>query len=110
MLLPGVTASKFWGYQHYCGYFSLGRLLFHDWKWPIQLTLMKGLYLILTGAGIAIVIEITALAAGRWAYTSLMLVIPALNIGLVPVAQFVVLPYVSYIFSLRVLFKARKRT
>ncbi len=85
--------------------FLLGRLIFHAWKWPHRLTPIKALYLILIGAGIAIAIEIAALNAGRWAYSPLMPLIPMFRVGLVPVVQLMLLPYVSFIILRRRLYR-----
>lgn len=45
---------------------------------------------------ISIVIELYALETGRWAYNSLMPIIPFLNAGLTPTIQLGLLGYASY--------------
>ena len=78
-----------------------GRLLFRRWDWPQRLTLSKVIYLFFAGIVAAIVTEIAALEAGRWAYTHLMPLLPVVGVGLVPMVQLAVLPWVSYKLALR---------
>jgi hypothetical protein len=52
-------------------------------------------YVVMLLAGLVIAVSIEWLAvfiANRWAYTARMPLVPALNVGLVPVAQMLVLP------------------
>ncbi|MBI4117419.1 MAG: hypothetical protein HY451_01925 [Parcubacteria group bacterium] len=56
--------------------------------------LNKRLWLsLIFGLAAAVFIELRALEAGRWAYTSAMPVIPLLNIGLTPFVQLGLLSY-----------------
>jgi len=48
---------------------------------------------------ISIFLEKWALGTGRWAYNSMMPIIPFLNIGLTPTIQLVILGYFSFKFS-----------
>jgi hypothetical protein len=79
--------------------FVLGRFLFGKWNWSQKLTFLKALYSGIIGAGIAIGIERQALVASRWTYTGLMLVIPRIEVGLVPVLQLMILPYLAFVIS-----------
>ena len=81
--------------------FLVGRLIFSSWSWPQSLGAAKITYLVLFGAIIAVTIEIMALKAGRWSYSSLMPVVPGPGIGIVPVVQLILLPYLSYVLGSR---------
>jgi len=82
--------------------FVLGLLLFRDWNWPAKLTIPKLAYLIISGGGIAILIELSALKGDRWAYASVMPLLPVVKIGLIPLLQLIVLPLSSYYLSLKI--------
>jgi hypothetical protein len=86
--------------------FVLGRFLFGKWDWPQKLTFVKAHYAGALGAGIAIGIERHALAKSRWAYTNLMPVIPRIAVGVIPVLQLMILPYLGYVISLKLSEKA----
>lgn len=45
-----------------------------------------------TGLAVAIAIEWLALSTGRWAYSSQMPLVPGMGVGVIPVAQLIVLP------------------
>ena len=77
-----------------------GWLLFRHWDWPKKLSLLKGAFLVFVGATAAIVTEIVALEQGRWAYTRLMPLLPILGVGLVPVIQLAILPWISFKLAL----------
>ena len=52
-------------------------------------------YLVMLAAGVAIAVGVEWVAVhtmNRWAYTNLMLLVPGLDVGIVPVAQMLVLP------------------
>lgn len=59
----------------------------------------KSNWIFVLGLILAIAIELYALATGRWAYGSLMPVIPFLNIGLTPTIQLGVLGVLSFKFA-----------
>lgn len=88
--------------------FLFGRLIFNTWSWPHPLDAVRITYLVLIGAVIAVAIEITALKAGRWNYSPLMPVIPGIGVGIVPVVQLIVLPYLGFVLAFRVLSKKTK--
>ncbi len=79
--------------------FVLGRFLFGNWDWPQKFTFVKAHYAGLLGAGVAIGIERHALINVRWACTTLMPVIPRIEVGVVPVLQLMILPYLAYVIS-----------
>ncbi len=76
--------------------FLIGRLLFKSWYWSDRLNAFKSIYLCSIGGFIAIHIEMTALDANRWSYSEIMPTIPLLGVGIIPVMQLLILPYVSY--------------
>ncbi len=81
--------------------FILGRLLFREWEWAQRLNVIKLVYLFLTGATIAILIEIQALNTGRWRYSQIMPILPFIAVGLVPVIQLIILPISSFLVASR---------
>lgn len=88
--------------------FLVGRLIFSSWSWPHSPGAVRITYLVLIGAVIAVTIEIAALKAGRWNYSSLMPVVPGIGVGIVPIVQLIVLPYLGYILAFRVLSRKKK--
>lgn len=57
--------------------------------------------LLLSGAVIAVAIELHALGTDRWAYSSLMPLIPYAEVGASPFLQLLLLPYFSMIWARR---------
>ena len=88
--------------------FLLGRLIFSSWSWPHSPGAAKVTYLVLIGAVVAVTIEIVALKAGRWSYSSLMPVVPGIGVGIVPIVQLIVLPYLAYVLAFRALSRKEK--
>jgi uncharacterized protein YacL len=78
------------------GIFVIGRVLFGVWIWIRRMTIKKIAYLVLAGTAVSTVGEITSLHYERWAYSPLMPLIPVIEVGLVPVVQMIVLPYLCY--------------
>jgi len=58
--------------------------------------------LLAAGAIIAVAIEFHALGTDRWAYTSLMPLVPYAEVGLSPFVQLLLLPYLSMIWARRI--------
>lgn len=69
-----------------------GWLFFRRGDWFVRPGLAGYLFMGALGMAIAGVIEIGARATGRWSYTDQMPLIPAMEVGLVPVLQMVILP------------------
>jgi hypothetical protein len=74
---------------------ALGAALFRraDWfrpLWPRNLVV-----LLLSGAAIAVGVEIHAISTGRWAYSELMPVLPVVDVGLSPLVHLLLLPFIS---------------
>jgi hypothetical protein len=77
--------------------FAAGRIALHRWDW-FQRPGAAG-YLIMLTAGFvrAILVEWVAVhILARWQYTDKMPTVPRLRIGLIPVAQMVILPPVIF--------------
>lgn len=55
---------------------------------------------IATGIALTIGLELHAIGQGRWAYAAAMPVIPGLRVGLIPIVQWLILPWVV-LFLLR---------
>jgi hypothetical protein len=55
-------------------------------------------FIAVIGVVVALIIEWHALGTGRWAYNSLMPIVPFLNTGLTPTIQLGLLGYVAYKF------------
>jgi hypothetical protein len=73
-----------------------GWLLFGRADWFVRSGPKEYLMMIALGITIAVLLERHAVAAGHWAYTDRMPILPILNVGLVPVLQMVVLPPVVF--------------
>jgi hypothetical protein len=72
---------------------TIGWILFRRWDW-FQRPGVGG-YLVMLSAGLILAVMVEWVAVhvlGRWAYTDKMPIIPGLEVGLVPIAQMVVLP------------------
>ena len=87
--------------------YMIGRLLFNSWSWHSQLSTAKIIYIVLIGTAIAVPIEIAALTASRWSYSSLMPKISSTIIGIIPVVQLIVLPYICFSLASKVLSKQK---
>jgi hypothetical protein len=65
---------------------------------------VKFTYLVLIGAVVAILIEVISLRYERWEYSEFMLVIPEIEVGIIPVVQMIVLPFLSFFIGSNVMF------
>lgn len=74
---------------------AIGAFLFrrHGWFYPVRP--LNAVVLLLSGAVIAIGIEIHALNTGRWAYSELMPLLPVIGVGASPIVQLLLLPWLS---------------
>ncbi|MGC9313097.1 MAG: hypothetical protein ACP5IA_10435 [Sediminispirochaetaceae bacterium] len=80
---------------------ALGSAVFRSPTWFKPLTWRGTALLLLSGLFIAAGIELHALAAGRWAYSALMPLLPVLRVGLSPVLQLLFLPFICMQVSYR---------
>jgi hypothetical protein len=72
-----------------------------DARWIDRPRSQDAFFVVVLGGMLAVAIEWLALATGRWSYTSAMPMIPWLNVGLLPVAQLALLPFVVFWSSAR---------
>ncbi len=87
----GVIILGIWGF---------GLLIFHDTSWFKRKQFTTIIVLVLSGAVIAIGFEIFAIKTGRWQYSEYMPLI--LGIGLSPLIQLLVLPWISMMLACRI--------
>ena len=80
---------------------AIGATVFRraDWFTPLQPT--STIILLLSGAAIAVGIEIHAISTGRWAYSELMPLLPAVDVGMSPFVQLLLLPFISMKLAIR---------
>ena len=74
-------------------------LVYRNGRWAHPLTARRGFWLMVVGGTGAVVSEMAHLAAGNWAYTAGMPLIPGIGVGIAPVLQFTVLPVLIYSLS-----------
>ena len=74
-------------------------LVYRNGMWALPLTARRGFWLMVVGGTGAVVSEMAHLAAGNWAYTASMPLIPGIGVGITPVLQFTVLPVLIYSLS-----------
>ena len=72
--------------------FAAGALLFRDWRWTRHLSAGRVALVVLVGVVIALLTEQTALRLGWWSYGPRMPRVPGTDLGVTPLAQFVLLP------------------
>lgn len=87
---------------------ATGRVILGRWDWFEQPGASGYIVMLATGLVLAVLVETVALQLlGRWQYTENMPIVPGLGIGVVPIAQMVILPPV--IFRTAALWLSRKR-
>lgn len=73
--------------------FAVGWLLLRRRDWFVRPGVRGYALMLVTGLMIAVSIELAAVnVMGRWGYTKQMPLVPGLGVGLIPVAQMLVLP------------------
>jgi hypothetical protein len=87
---------------------TIGFLVFRERYWftpgqgPSKAARGARFALLLAAGGIiAVAIEVHALGSDRWAYSSLMPLVPYLEVGLSPFIQLLILPFLSMIWAQR---------
>ena len=105
-LYQGYT--DFWQHLSICSVASLGDVLLilviyfilaiinRDVFWVTKMSRVDVILVITLGVLIAVGIEKWALDIGRWQYVSSMPLIPYTNVGLLPILQMAILPWVTY--------------
>jgi hypothetical protein len=101
--------SSGWDAVIISGIYILGSLIFKKWNWVEQYRAIKLVYMILTGAAVALVIEMVALNSNRWSYTEIMPLIPRINVGIVPILQLMILPFLTYLMVYKYILPTRDK-
>ena len=83
-------------------YFSLA-IVFKTLFWMRPLKWQRIIVAVLIGGVGSALSEIRHLSLGNWAYSDLMPLLPIIKVGLSPVLQFMILPVLIYILSLKLL-------
>ena len=74
-------------------------LMYMDAYWVMNMNLDTVLPLILIGIAGAILGEFWHTSRGDWSYAEAMPMVPLLKVGISPILQFAVLPYLSFLIS-----------
>jgi hypothetical protein len=89
--------SSGWDAVIISGIYVSGTLIFRSWHWAEQYRAVNLVYMIFTGAVVAIIIELLAIKIDRWSYAAIMPLIPKIQVGIVPVLQLMVLPFLTFL-------------
>lgn len=81
--------------------YTLGAWGHRTWAWGLRLRRFDWLWLPMTGALAAVLIELLSLYFGRWQYGPDMPVLPGLAVGVLPVLQMGLLPVLSVFLANR---------
>lgn len=73
--------------------FCTAALMQRDRGWFLSPTRRALITFIAIGVAAAIGLELHAIAQGRWSYSALMPIVPSLNVGLIPILQWLILPW-----------------
>ena len=88
---------------------AVGRVSFGRWDWFDRPHIGEYLLMLTAGLVFAVVVEIVGVhILGRWQYSDLMPTLPGLAIGLVPIAQMLILPLL--IFRIAAKMDSRRRS
>jgi len=79
------------------GIYFLGALFFKNNKWILNLTRLKLGLLLVTSFFIAYIIELQGIYFGKWSYSDFMPIIPVLKVGLSPILQMILLPFITFL-------------
>ncbi len=71
-------------------------IIYKEPFWAKQMSWQRISLLIVVGFAGAVLAELRHTSAGNWSYSNTMPLVPVLNVGVVPVLQFMVLPVVIY--------------
>lgn len=70
--------------------------IYSDSLWVTHLSVARVTTIVITGAVGAIFGELRHLSGGSWSYSQLMPTLPVVDVGLIPVLQFMILPLCIY--------------
>jgi len=79
-------------------YYAFG-FIYKSPFWIKHLNYARVILLILTGGLGAVLMELRHISSGTWGYKQMMPLIPFVEVGVVPVLQFMSLPLLSYVIS-----------
>ena len=79
--------------------------IFKSAFWIKNLSTTRIIILALTGGIGAVVAETRHLSIGTWSYADIMPLVPLVKVGLSPVLQFMILPFVIYILSFKIVLR-----
>lgn len=71
-------------------------VLKNEYFWLKRANIIDYLLVAVLGLGMATLVELRALDAGRWSYNELMPIVPVLEVGLTPLVQLAVLSVISF--------------
>lgn len=74
-------------------------ILFREPDWYVRIRVSHCSTMLATGLVVGVLVEWAALRTHRWTYAATMPLVPGLQIGLVPVAQMMVLPLVVFLIA-----------
>jgi len=94
----GVIISLIWGF---------GLVFFRDLHWYRRKSFFPVFLLLISGALIAVLIEIHAIDTGRWSYSGLMPILPPFGVGLSPFIQLLILPRLAMELAYRFMLSGR---
>lgn len=80
-------------------------LIYKNALWVKNINTNRIIVLLVTGGVGAVFAEVWQLSIGTWSYASAMPLIPVVNVGLSPVLQFLILPFLIYRLSFKMLVK-----
>lgn len=78
-------------------------LLYHNVFWIKRLTIIKVSSLVVVGTVGAIIAEIWHTARGDWDYAEAMPIVPYVEMGLLPILQFAVLPLIIFLAGVKLI-------
>jgi hypothetical protein len=73
-----------------------GRLSFGTAAWFVRASVSRYVFAAAAGLVLAVIVEWWSLRTGRWAYNPRMVVVPGTRLGVVPLAQMVLVPPVTF--------------
>lgn len=76
-------------------------IIYQELFWAKQMSWQRILLLMVVGFAGAVLAELRHTSAGNWSYSKSMPLLPVLNVGVVPVLQFIVLPAIIYFLSFK---------
>lgn len=79
--------------------YLIGLIFFRNAKWFAAKGKLPYFFAAMCGFLIATLIEKYALETNRWQYNNLMPIVPFFKVGLVPILQMIILPWITILFA-----------